>query len=336
MGMSNVTSCLPPTFAKGTMSSRQRILAIRLGAMGDIFHAMPAVASLRRGYPDAHLSWIVEPKWKPLLEGCPFVDEVISFDRSSGSATFAAWRSLGEHPFDMAVDFQGLLKSSMVAMGSKASLRAGYTREHLRERMAGWFYTECHGTTSLHMVDKHRDLAKAVGGKDVGPQFYLPDGSPEGTLPTEAFVLACPQAGWGAKQWPSSYYEELETLLKEELGLMLVLNGPPGSGATHCSGLSGLIYATRLAHAVVGLDSGPMHMAAAIGKPGVAIFGPTDPARNGPYGGTISVLRTANARTTYKRHESETAAMQAITPRMVMDELKRCLATCSQKTTQTR
>ena len=89
-------------------------------------------------------------------------------------------------------------------------------------------------------------------------------------------------------------------------------------------------------HAVVGLDSGPMHMAAAIGKPGVAIFGPTDPARNGPYGGTISVLRTANAQTTYKRHESETAAMQAITPRMVMDELKRCLATCSQKTTQTR
>ena len=85
------------------MSSRQRILAIRLGAMGDIFHAMPAVASLRRGYPDAHLSWIVEPKWKPLLDGCPFVDEVISFDRSSGSATFAAWRSLGEHPFEHGV-----------------------------------------------------------------------------------------------------------------------------------------------------------------------------------------------------------------------------------------
>ena len=101
------------------------------------------------------------------------------------------------------------------------------------------------------------------------------------------------------------------------------------------SGLPGLIWATRQAYAVVGLDSGPLHMAAAIGKPGVAIFGPTDPARNGPYGETIRFLRTPDAETTYKRRESEDNAMKAIHPRMVMDELKRCLATYSQNSTPT-
>ncbi len=315
------------------MSKGIRVLVIRLGAMGDIFHAMPAVASLRRGLPNAHISWIVESKWKPLLEGCPFIDEVLTFDRSH---LVQSWRSLSDQPFDMAVDFQGLIKSGAIALGSGAPKVVGYQRDQLRESYAGLFYTECPATNSIHMVDKHRDLAKAVGGAHSPAEFYLPQGQQEGELPDEPFVLSCPQAGWGAKQWPASYYGELAILLQKELGLKLVLNGPPGSDATHHSGLAGLIWATRRAYAVIGLDSGPMHMAAAIGKPGVAIFGPTDPARNGPYGGTISVLRTADAQTTYKRRQLEDNAMKAIDPRMVMDELKRCLATYSQNSTPTQ
>ncbi len=315
------------------MSKGQRVLVIRLGAMGDIFHAMPAVASLRRGLPDAHISWIVESKWKPLLEGCPFINDVITFDRSH---LVQSWIKLSDQPFDMAVDLQGLIKSGAIALGSGAPKVVGYQQNQLRESYAGLFYTECHPTNSIHMVDKHRDLAKAVGGADSPAQFYLPQGHQEGELPDEPFVLSCPQAGWGAKQWPASYYNELSILMQKELGLKLVLNGPPGSDATHHSGLAGLIWATRRAYAVIGLDSGPMHMAAAIGKPGVAIFGPTDPARNGPYGGSISVLRTSDAHTTYQRRQSEDNAMKAIDPRMVIDELKRCLATYSQNSTPTQ
>ena len=94
----------------------------------------------------------------------------------------------------------------------------------------------------------------------------------------------------------------------------LVLNGPPGSGLAHISGLPGLIDATRRAAAVIGVDSGPLHIAAALGKPGVAIFGPTDPARNGPYGDSLKVLRAPSAETTYKRGASIDPAMRAISP----------------------
>jgi heptosyltransferase-1 len=152
--------------------------------------------------------------------------------------------------------------------------------------------------------------------------FPLPPGRPDGDLPSGDFVLASPLAGWGAKQWPLPHYRALGTRLREELGIELVLDGPPGSGFDHHSSLAGLIYATRRAAAVVGVDSGPLHLAAALGKPGVAIFGPTDPARNGPYGSSMKVLRNASAATTYKRNAGVSAAMESITPDEVFASLK--------------
>lgn len=331
--------------ANGTMSDSPRILVIRLGAMGDIFHAMPAVASIRAGLPASRITWVVEKKWLPILEGCPFVNQLLAMDRKSAGTVLVSIRKLRAEPFDLAIDFQGLLKSALIAVGSGAGNRLGFSRDQLREPLAGLFYTQTHAPIAVHMVDRHLELATVAGGHSTKAEFYLPEGRAEGQLPEAPFVLSCPQAGWGAKQWPSSYYGELGDLLKREMGLTLVLNGPPGaeeqlramgSVHAHCSDLPGLIWATRRALAVVGLDSGPVHMAAAIGKPGVAIFGPTDPARNGPYGGSISVLRTPDAETTYKRREDENKAMRSITPRMVVDELKRCLATYSQNPTPTR
>ena len=340
-----VTKRLPTTFANETMPDSPRILVIRLGAMGDIFHAMPAVASLRDGLPASQITWVVEKKWKPILEGCPFVNHIEALDRTSVGAALTCIGNLRAESFDLAIDFQGLLKSALIAVGSGAGGRLGYSRDHLREPLAGLFYTQNYAPKQVHVVDRHLELAAVAGGRSAKPEFYLPEGHAEGQLPEEPFVLSCPQAGWGSKQWPASYYGELGDLLKREMGLMLVLNGPPGAEEqlramgpvqAHCSGLPGLIWATRRALAVVGLDSGPVHLAAAIRKPGVAIFGPTDPARNGPYGGTISVLRTPNAETTYKRREEDNLAMRSITPRMVVDELKRCLATYSQNPTPMR
>src|SRR5947208_2123430 len=154
------------------------------------------------------------------------------------------------------------------------------------------------------------------------PRFRFPAGDSEGDLPTGDFVLASPLAGWASKQWPLDYYHQLADCLRDQLDLPLVLNGPPGSGLPHISGLPGLIHATRRAAAVIGVDSGPIHIAAALGKPGVAIFGPTDPARNGPYGDTVRVLRSASAATTYKRTCSIDDSMRAITPDDVFDALK--------------
>jgi heptosyltransferase-1 len=155
----------------------------------------------------------------------------------------------------------------------------------------------------------------------------LPAGSVEGDLPETEFVLASPLAGWRGKQWPMDSYEALGERLQTELGMPLVLNLPSGSSArgAYNSTVAGLIHATRCAAAVVGVDSGPMHLAAAVGKPGVAIFGPTDPARNGPYGDSIRVLRDAAASTTYKRSDEIDESMRRITPDHVFEELRAVL-----------
>src|SRR5439155_20434798 len=136
-------------------------------------------------------------------------------------------------------------------------------------------------------------------------------------LPETDFVLASPLAGWQSKQWPMEHYESLAARLKRELGIPLVLNGPPGSSLPHESGLPGLIHATRRAIAVVGMDSGPLHLAAALDKPGVAIFGPTDPQRNGPYRSSLEVLRSPSAVTSYKRRAEIDESMRQVSPEEV-------------------
>jgi heptosyltransferase-1 len=301
-----------------------RILVVRLGAMGDVIHALPAVASLKHSFPHSRLSWAIRPRWMPLLEGNPFLDEVIPLDRTVAGVT-KTWRRLRRERFDLAVDFQGLVQSALVAAAARPDKIVGYHRSQAWERMAALFYSTGVVTSSAHIVDRNLELVAAAGASSLLRKFPLPDGIPEGVLPEGRFVLASPLAGWGSKQWPIELYEGLAA----RLDMPLVVNGPPEAkemlarirGAhVHLSGISGLIDATRRAYAVVGVDSGPMHLAAALGKPGIAIFGPTDPARNGPYGGSLRVLRSPSAITTYKRLSND-EAMRAITPAAVAEAL---------------
>jgi heptosyltransferase-1 len=126
----------------------------------------------------------------------------------------------------------------------------------------------------------------------------------------------------------------LAALLRRDLGVPLLLDGPPSAqplfrsvnaAVPHASGLPGLIWTTRRAAAVVGVDSGPLHIAAALGKPGVAIYGPTDPARNGPYGDSLRVLRCGDAVTTYRRGSSIDESMTRISPEQVFEMLRSVL-----------
>jgi|SRR5579862_262363 len=302
-----------------------RILVIRLGSMGDVIHALPAVASLKHSFPHSHLSWVIKPRWMPLLEGNPFVDEVIPFDRSA-SGLLTTWRRLRQDRFDLAVDFQGLIQSALIAGASRANKIVGLSRSQVRERPASLFYSTAVRTTAIHRVDRCLELAAAAGASNTLPVFPLPPGKPEDTLPEGKFVLACPLAGWGSKQWPLEFWAKLA----ENLNMPLVVNGPPSSvdllgriqnAQVHLSGIAGLIDATRRAHAVVGVDSGPLHLAAALGKSGVAIYGPTDPASHGPYGGTIRVLRSPSAVTSYKRYSGDDGSMRAIEPAAVLEAL---------------
>jgi heptosyltransferase-1 len=310
------------------------ILVVRLGAMGDVIHALPAAASLKQSFPHSHLAWVVDPRWAGLLAGNKFVDQVIPLNRRSWASIREAWGRLRSVRFDLAVDFQGLIKSALVASAARASRIVGYHVSQLREVTAALFYSSTFRAHAKHIVDRHLELAAAAGATSILRVFPMPEGQPEGELPAGGYVLASPFAGWQAKEWPLEYYSELARILKAHTGLPLVLNGHPGSAdklrsvggvLPHVSSIAGLIHATRHARAVVGVDSGPLHLAAALAKPGVAIFGPTDPARNGPYGGHMVVLRSADAVTTYKRRQSHDDSMRAIQPDQVAQALIRQL-----------
>jgi heptosyltransferase-1 len=306
-----------------------RILVVRLGSMGDILHALPAVALLRRTWPQAAIHWAVHPKWRDLLAANPLALEPIYVDRASPASLRAAVRQLRAAAYDFAIDFQGLIQSALITRVARRAAAYGFHRSLVREWPAALFYTHALRTAEPHVVDRNMALAVAAGAAFGPAAFPLPQGRPEGELPGR-FVLAAPLAGWTSKQWPLEYYAPLARRLREQFDLPLVLNGAPSSESVlrtvegahvHISTLSGLIDATRRATAVLGLDSGPMHLAAALRTPGVALFGPTDPARNGPYGNSLTVLRAASAETTYTRGSVPDLSLRALTPDIVFAAL---------------
>ncbi len=311
-----------------------RIFVVRLSSMGDVIHALPAVASLKKSFPEAKITWLVRPKWAPLLEGNPDVDDVATVERSI-AASLACARDLGRRKYDLGIDLQGLIQSAMLAAAVGPKKLIGFARGSAREGLAAIFYSSGITTQKLHAVDRYLDLVAGAGANEIVREFALPEGfpendGPESALPEGKFILASPFAGWGSKQWPLEYWSELAN----SIDLPLVVNGPPSNarelseilGArVHLSGIPGLIFAARRAHAVIGVDSGPMHLAAALKKPGVAIFGPTDPARHGPYGGSLRVLRAPDAATSYHRDAQPAASMRAITPAMVAGALAEAL-----------
>jgi heptosyltransferase I len=316
--------------AATSSSSGPRILVVRLGAMGDVIHALPAVASLKHSFPGSHLTWLIEARWAPLLEQNPYVDRVAIFERGNPRAWMRNWDKLRAQRFNFAVDFQGLVKSALATSMAWPDRIFGFHQSQVRERASALFYSNKTVAQSAHKVERNLELAAAAGAANILRTFPLPEGAPEGELPPNGFILASPLAGWRAKQWPLAFYSRLASRIERELELPFVLNGPEEMGELpsipsaiiHHSTLPGLIHATRRAAAVIGVDSGPLHLAAALGKPGVAIFGPTDPAMNGPYGDTLNVLRSPRAVTSYKRLTAIDASMREIDPDRVFEALK--------------
>jgi heptosyltransferase-1 len=312
----------------------ESMLIIRLGAMGDILHALPAVASLKRSFPERRVIWTMAPKWTPLVEGNPFIDEVVPFDRRDARVLMSCWRRLREVRPEWAIDFQGLIQSALVGRAALPKQLIGFDKAFVREPLAAALYSRRLAPTAAHVVDRNLELAASAGANMLTRESWVPAGRDEDVLPEGRFVLTNPMAGWKSKQWPLANYQVVAKRLQKE-GVQLVANVPRHLAAElaelkevrlHSSSIAGLIAATRRASAVLGLDSGPLHLAAALQKPGIALFGPTDPARNGPYGGTIRVIRVANAQTTYKRGDEIHPTMKQIRPEPVAEELLKCLA----------
>ena len=332
----------------------EKLLILRLGSMGDILHALPAVTALRRTFPSATIGWAVEQRWsellcaagaenaptgtaeKPLVDRLHFINTIAwrsaPLSNSVWKETRIAMSSLRAAGYETAVDFQGAWKSSGLALWSAAPQRIGFARP--RERPAALFYTRRVVTSSPHVVDQNLELVTPVTGHAPGPAFFpLPCSAiAEAWCDAELrrrgltdFALLSPGGGWGAKLWPAENYGGVAAALGRK-GLPSLINFGPGeeelaraverasTGAAQplCCSLGELIALTRRASIFIAGDSGPMHLAAALGVPVVAIFGPTDPARNGPYGTRSVVLRHAASTTSYSHHDRLDEALRAI------------------------
>jgi heptosyltransferase-1 len=310
------------------MPERSSILAIRLSALGDIIHALPAITCLKQSFPSSKLALLIAPRWLPIVEGNPFIDELIPPNLATVRATVRHLRP------DLAFDFQGLLKSALLGRLARPKSFFGFDRSVARESFASLFYTHRIPVTGPHRVERNLQLIAAAGASTLVNEAWIPPGRSEGHLPSGPFVLTSPFAGWAGKQWPIENYDTLGQILSGE-GFELAANVPAQRASelasfrhvhVHTSSISGLIDATRRAAAIVGVDSGPLHLAAALRKPGVALFGPTDPRLTGPYGGTVSVIRTDDVATTYKRHANVHPSMRVITPQQVAETLLHSLA----------
>jgi lipopolysaccharide heptosyltransferase I len=277
-----------------------RLLIVRLGALGDIVHAVPALAALRRTWRDARIDWLVSARHRAVLELVEGLDERIVLDTGSGWRRLPAIvRTLRGRRYDAALDLQGLLKSAVLARASGARRVIGFGRGAVREPLAGSFYSERHVVDDRqHVIRKNLALAAAAGAAAcdrIEFPLRVPEGPDVGAAP---YALLNPGAGWPNKQWPAERFARLARWLADRHGWRsLVLWGPREEqlAASIVSGSSGaaeraprttvgdVLALASHARLLVSGDTGPLHLAAAVGTPIVGLFGPTSPARNGPF-----------------------------------------------------
>jgi len=373
------------------------LLVVRLGAMGDVIHTMHAVALLRCALPETQIGWVIEERWAELLcakgtprsgarsAGRPLVDFVHPVNTKAWRKSplagktrqqfSAALKEIRDQEYELAIDFQGAIKSALLAR--LAGTKSVVGMDEPRERPARLLYSQRVQTREAHVIAQYCRLAKAVG-EDLSlrasfdrthstpsPRSVAQGGLDEGgCLPAHGLgalqipwddsaeqaislklqsvrspiVLVNPGTGWGAKEWPAERYGEISHELAKQGAHIFVNYGPgeerlakavqnsSGGGAQPitCS-IGELIAISRRASLFIGGDTGPLHLAAALGVPVVAIFGPTDPARNGPYGERSIVLRNPASRTSLSHTSEPDPGLLQIRPDQVLAAARKLL-----------
>jgi lipopolysaccharide heptosyltransferase I len=300
------------------------ILLVRLGALGDIVHAIPAAAALRAAHPSASIDWVVDRRHADMVRMVTVIDRVVTLDASTLGAWLRVVRELRAKKYDVALDLQGLMKSALLARVSGAPRVIGFSIWHLREKGARPFYSEVDEFQAEdHVVRKNLRLLRTLDVESTAIEFplrvvssvALDDVRREfGDAP---FALINPGAAWPNKQWPAERFGAVAAFLRDVRGMKtLVLWGPHESPLAHAvaeasegaaivappTTLVDLLALSRAAALMVSGDTGPLHIAIAAGTPTVAILGPTDPQRNGsPSPDDVSVSRYPTCGCHYER-----------------------------------
>jgi heptosyltransferase-1 len=330
-----------------------RALIVRLSAIGDVVHTLPALSALRRhGF---EVGWAVEPAPRPILEGHPLLDHLTPIPGARGfrlGPARVAAAALRSRRYDAALDFQGLWKSALWARVSGARRVIGWSRRWRREPLSAALASE-HvelPPAASHVIDENLSLLRPLGIEAVGCRdFALPRfgaeaeavdrGLAEAGVPAQDLVILNPGGGWPEKLWPAESFGALARGLRDR-GLRMLVSWGPGEepladrvaaassgAAARCfpTTLRAYVELARRARLVVAADTGPLHLACAVGTPVVALFGPTDPARNGPFAPADIVLRTPSPAGAGDRFRVPSADMAKIAVDQVLDAALRRL-----------
>lgn len=353
--------------AKGG-SRIDRLLIVRLSAMGDVIHTLPAAQALREAFPQAMIGWLIEDRWVELLSAAgvprrgprsaqrPLVDWVHVVRLASWRKSFftlstiqqiaKVWNDVRGAGYNVAIDLQGAMRSAVLARWSGAEIV--YGAAEARESPASLWYSRQIITRGKHVIEQNLSIVAGVTGRLTNvPQVELPqDPAAEQQIRRRLaqdgigdYAILNPGAGWGAKRWPTERYGKVALRLAKDGAHPLINYGPgeerlveetlaasAGTAQPMKCSIGELIALTRRAKVFVGGDTGPMHLAAALRIPVVGIFGPTDPARNGPYGTRSIVLRNPSSPTTHTRRSQPDEGMLEISVEDVVEAARKLSA----------
>ena len=347
---------IPPRTSQPRVPRDGAILIVLMGSLGDLVRGLCIPGEIKRNWPSTTITWLVEPRWKPLVDSHPLIDEVIVFDRPrQAAAVLDLRRALTKHHFDIALDLQRHFKSGLFSLLSGAPHRIGVHPRNAKE--FNWLFNNHHlpyFSPNRPKLEHYLQFISYLGGStSKRPDFGLSNAgnghSPGGVLSRlpEAYIVIVMGSSWISKDWTYEGYRGLtrEILARKEYGVVLVGDGSQTGpaerlaasfGSDRLLNLTGKTTLTELAAilcraaAAAGPDSGPGHVAAAVGTPYVALFGPTDPERVAPYRCQDLVVRSGgDCMGCYRKvcRRGSTDCMAAITPAMVMAKLDQALGT---------
>ncbi|RJQ24047.1 MAG: lipopolysaccharide heptosyltransferase I [Nitrospiraceae bacterium] len=287
-----------------------KLLIIKPSSLGDVIHALPFLKAVKDTFPKARIDWVIGRNFKDILEGNPLIDRLIVFDKDALKKVGRMFHiaktlcnELKAQRYDVVVDLQGLLRSGVMTLFAKSAMKVGFA--DAREGSTFFYDKKIRVSKDMHAVDKCLEIAKAIGAKVNSAEFPLyVDKGPKAKVKKllggiGEYIVIVPSARWETKRWPA---EKFASLIGK-LSIPAVIVGSKGDGkiaqeivelkkyrSAEVVDLCGktdlreLVALIAGARAVVSNDSGPMHIAASFNKPLVAVFGPTDPVKTGPYG----------------------------------------------------
>ena len=337
-------------------SATNRLLAVRLSSLGDLVHTIPVVPSLRSAFPDTPIDWLVDSRWAPLVRLVRGINDVIPL-RSSIFGYFECMRAVRRAGYSCVIDFQGIYRSALLGWVSGAERRVGRDRNSAREPGAAGFYTDCVTPVGHHVAEMSMSLAMRAGAQ-VPTQMEFPIQVPAEEISrvteklrpegAETYLVVSPGGGWKSKCWPAERFGALCAEMwkrhrirsvinlapgEEQLGDSVVANSLPAKPIVYCPALPQLAALLSQALVVVGGDTGPLHLAAALGTRVVALFGPTNAARNGPLPHGVVIQNHSSQPRNYQR--GDYVRGRSYSPEMLSISVHQVLAAVEQELSKT-